>query len=129
MQEELGFPDKADKRAQPGSGWTPATLNRILHKRVVSGELTTFGCVGWQSQLFRGSMPAAIRLTCRRNVFMALILRYANILWMLRYVSVHTSIYTDVRYFYAQDTVVIAPPYPYSRDLWLSWQSDNLRRG
>ena len=24
MQEELGFPNKADKRAQPGSGWTPA---------------------------------------------------------------------------------------------------------
>ena len=37
---------------------------------------------------------------------------YANILlWMLRYVSVHTSIYTDVRYFYVQDTVVIVPPY------------------
>ena len=34
-------------------------------------------------------------------------------LWMLRYVSVHTSIYTDVRYFYAQDTVVIVSPYPY----------------
>ncbi len=32
---------------------------------------------------------------------------------MLRYVSVHTSIYTDVRYFYAQDTGVIVPPYPY----------------
>ena len=30
MQEELGFPDKADKRAQPGTGWTPAELNRIL---------------------------------------------------------------------------------------------------
>ena len=32
---------------------------------------------------------------------------------MLRYASVHTSIYTDVRYFYALDTVVIVPPYPY----------------
>ena len=58
MQEELGFPDKADKRAQPGSGWTPAELNRILHEHVVSGALTTFGCVEWQSQLFRGSMRA-----------------------------------------------------------------------
>ena len=58
MQEELGFPDKADKIAQPGSGWTPAELNRILHEHVVSGELTTFGCVEWQSQLFRGSMRA-----------------------------------------------------------------------
>ncbi len=58
MQEELGFPDKADKRAQPGSGWTPAELNSILQEHVVSGELTTFGCVEWQSQLFRGSMRA-----------------------------------------------------------------------
>ncbi len=24
LQEELGFPDKADKRAEPGTGWTPA---------------------------------------------------------------------------------------------------------
>ncbi len=58
MQEELGFPDKADKRAQPGSGWTPAELNRILHEHVVSDELITFGCVEWQSQLFRGTMRA-----------------------------------------------------------------------
>ncbi len=46
MQEELGFPDKADKRAQPGSGWTHAELNRILQDHVVAGE-TTFGCVEW----------------------------------------------------------------------------------
>jgi hypothetical protein len=58
MQEELGFPDKADKRAEPGTGWTPAELNRILHDHVVAGELTTFGCVEWQSQLFRGVMRA-----------------------------------------------------------------------
>jgi hypothetical protein len=55
-------------------------------------------------------VPAAIRLTCRRNVFMASILRYANIRWMLRSASVHT---TDVRYFFAQDAIVIVPPYPY----------------
>jgi hypothetical protein len=30
LQEELGFPDKADLRAQPGTGWTPAELNNIL---------------------------------------------------------------------------------------------------
>ncbi len=35
MQEELGFPDKADKRAQLGTGWTPAELNSILHDHVV----------------------------------------------------------------------------------------------
>jgi hypothetical protein len=58
MQEESGFPDKADKRAQPGTGWTPAELNRILQDHVVAGDLTTFGCVVWQSQLFRGVMHA-----------------------------------------------------------------------
>ena len=58
MQEELGFRDKADKRAEPGTGWTPAELNRILQDHVVAGELTTFGCVEWQSELFRGVMRA-----------------------------------------------------------------------
>jgi hypothetical protein len=58
MQDELGFADKADKRAQPGTGWTPAELNRILQDHVVHGELTTVGCVEWQSQMFRGTMRA-----------------------------------------------------------------------
>jgi hypothetical protein len=35
LQEELGFPDKADKRAEPGTGWTAAELNSILHSHVV----------------------------------------------------------------------------------------------
>ena len=35
-----------------------AELNRILQGHVVAGELTTFGCVEWQSQLFRGVMCA-----------------------------------------------------------------------
>ena len=59
MQEELDFPDKADKthrRAQQGG--TAAELNRILHDHVVGGESTTFGCVEWQSQLFRRAMRA-----------------------------------------------------------------------
>ena len=58
LQEELGFPDKADKRAEPGSGWTPAELNSILQDHVVDGALTTFGCVEWESELFRGVMRA-----------------------------------------------------------------------
>ena len=58
MQEELGFPDNADKRAQLGTGWTPAELNSILHDHVVGGELTSFGCVEWESQMFRGVMRA-----------------------------------------------------------------------
>ncbi len=52
----MGFPDKADKRAPPGTGWTPAELNHILQAHVVDGSLTTFGCVEWESQLFRGVM-------------------------------------------------------------------------
>ena len=58
LQEELGFPDKADKRAEPGTGWTAAELNSILHSHVVNGELTSFGCVEWVSYLFRGVMSA-----------------------------------------------------------------------
>jgi hypothetical protein len=57
----MGLPhlDKANKRAQPGTSWTSAELNSILHDHVVAGELTTFGCVEWQSQLFRGVMSAS----------------------------------------------------------------------
>ena len=60
LQDELGFPDKADQRAEPGTGWTqtPAELNHILHAHVVDGALTTFGCVEWESDLCRGVMRA-----------------------------------------------------------------------
>jgi hypothetical protein len=60
LQDQLGFqvPDKADQRAAPGSGWTPAELNHILNAYVVDRTLTTFGCVEWESQLFRGVMRA-----------------------------------------------------------------------
>jgi hypothetical protein len=58
-------------------------------------------------------VPAVILLKRLRNVFMASILRYEHIHWMLSYVSVHTGIYPDVLYLYAQDTIVIVPPYPY----------------
>ena len=58
MQDKLGFADKADTRAAAGTGWTPAKLNHILNAHVVDGALTTFGCVEWESQLFRGTMRA-----------------------------------------------------------------------
>ena len=58
LQDVLGFPDKADQRAEPCTGWTPAELNHILYEHVVDGALTTFGCVEWESQLFRGVMCA-----------------------------------------------------------------------
>ena len=58
LQDVLGFPDKADQRAEPGSGWTPAELNHILTAHVMDGAVTTFGCVEWESQLFRGVMRA-----------------------------------------------------------------------
>ena len=51
LQEALGFPDKADRRASPGEGWTPDELNHILQAHVVNGILTTFGCVEWDSEL------------------------------------------------------------------------------
>jgi hypothetical protein len=58
LQDEMGFPDKADKKAPPGTGCTPAELNHILQAHFVDGSLTTFGCVEWESQLFRGVMRA-----------------------------------------------------------------------
>ena len=58
LQEELGFLDKADQRAEPGSGWTPAELNNILQSHVVDGAFSTFGCVDCESDLCRGVMRA-----------------------------------------------------------------------
>ncbi len=58
LQDELGFPDKAAQKAEPGSGWTPAELNHILQSHVVDGTLTTFGCVEWESELCKGVMRA-----------------------------------------------------------------------
>ena len=58
LQEVLGFPDKGDTRASPGSGWTAAELNHILQAHVVDGELTSFGCVEFESEMFRGVMRA-----------------------------------------------------------------------
>ena len=43
LQEALGFPDKNDLRAGPGSGWSAAELNHILQAHVVDGTLITFG--------------------------------------------------------------------------------------
>ncbi len=60
LQDELGFTDKADRRAETGTGWTPAEVNHILHAHVVDSALTTFGCMEWdsESQLVRGVMLA-----------------------------------------------------------------------
>jgi hypothetical protein len=45
LQDELGFPDKADQRAEPGRDWTPEELNHILYAHVINGALTTFWCM------------------------------------------------------------------------------------
>ncbi len=49
LQEALGYPDKGDVRAGPGSGWTAAELNHILQPHVVDGTLTTLGV--WSGSL------------------------------------------------------------------------------
>ena len=58
MQDELGFPYKAD----PRRGWTPAELNSILQNHIVRNRdgcaLITFGCVELESELYRGVMRA-----------------------------------------------------------------------
>ena len=58
LQNELEFSDKADQRAEPGMGWTPAELNQILQAHAVDGTLTTFWRVEWESELCRGVMRA-----------------------------------------------------------------------
>ena len=58
LQEALGFPDKAD----PRRGWTPEELNNILDRHVVRDRngclLLTFGCLEWESEIYRGVMRA-----------------------------------------------------------------------
>ncbi len=63
MQDELGFPDKADQRAEHGSSWTPAELNHILQAHVVDGALSTFRGVEWESNLCRGVMRAKTQIS------------------------------------------------------------------
>jgi hypothetical protein len=55
MQDELGFPDKRDPNK-----WSVSELNDILRKHLVRDRkgcsLRTFGCVEWESELYRGIM-------------------------------------------------------------------------
>ena len=57
MQDELGFPDKQDP-----DKWRVSELNNILQKHVVPDRngcaLHTFGCLEWESELYRGIMRA-----------------------------------------------------------------------
>jgi hypothetical protein len=39
LQDELGFLYKADKRSEPGFGWTPAELNDILQAHIVEANI------------------------------------------------------------------------------------------
>jgi hypothetical protein len=96
LQEALGFPDKGDVRAGPGSGWTAAELNHILQAHVVDGTLTTFGCVEWESEQFRGIMRARcypFKLPKRR--FHGMNPQVFELVYTIAYVYilVHTSTY------------------------------------
>ena len=86
-------------RAGPGSGWTAAELNHILQAHVVDGTLTTFGCVEWESEQFRGVMRARcypFKMPKRRfhgvnpQVYMVV---YPIIYSTYMYISVHTRMY------------------------------------
>ena len=102
LQDALGFPDKGNVRAGPGSGWsrwTAAELNHILQAHVVDGTLTTFGCVEWESEQFRGVMRARcypFKMPKRHlhgvntQVYMVV---YPIIYSMYMYIPVHTSMY------------------------------------
>ena len=103
LQEALGFPDKADGRASPGTGWTPDELNHILQEHVVDGTLTTFGCVEWESEMFRGVMRARcypFKLPKRRfhgfKPQVCILSKSSTYLYILQsclYILVHTGTY------------------------------------
>ena len=100
LQDQLDFPDKANQRAAPGTGWTPAELNHILHVHVVDGTLTTFGCVEWESQLFRGTIRARcypFNLPKRRfhsfNLKVRTCMHMMHILGTCQYILSHTDMY------------------------------------
>ena len=67
----MGFPDKKDPKK-----WSVSELNDMLRTHVVCDRkgcsLQTFGCLEWESQLYRGIMyarcyPFKIRGHCFRN--------------------------------------------------------------
>ena len=96
LQEALGFPDKGDVRAGPGSGWTAAELNHILQAHVVDGTLTTFGCVEWESEQFRGVMRARcypFKMSKRRFHGMNPQVYSVTCTILYRYKPVYTSMY------------------------------------
>ena len=57
MQDKLGFPDKKDPNK-----WSVSELNDILKTHVVCDRngcsLQMFGCLEWESELYRGIMCA-----------------------------------------------------------------------
>ena len=57
MQDKVGFDDEKDSNT-----WTVSKLNNILKAHVVcdrnSCSLRTFGCLEWESELYRGIMSA-----------------------------------------------------------------------
>ena len=57
IQDELGFPDKKGPRK-----WSVSELKDILRTHVVCDRnccsLQTFGCLEWESELYRGIMRA-----------------------------------------------------------------------
>ena len=96
LQEALGFPDKDNVRAGPGSWWTAAQLNHILQAHVVDGTLTTFGCVKWESEQSRGVMRARcypFKMSKRR--FHGMNPQVFKLVYTIAYmyIHVHTSTY------------------------------------
>ena len=63
MQDELGFPDKRDPNK-----WGVSELNYILRNYLVCDRngcsINTFGCVEWESELYRGIMQLVMRARC-----------------------------------------------------------------
>ncbi len=72
LQDALGFPDQADQRAEPGTGWTPPELNHLLQAHVVDGAALSTLCVWNGSQICAGAscVPDVIQLICQNTTSM-----------------------------------------------------------
>jgi hypothetical protein len=94
-------PEEKDSERALALGGCP--MNHILQNHVVDGSLTTFGCVEWESELFRGAMRARcypFKMPKHRfhsfnpQVFILYYLStYLYILCACYYVLVHTGTY------------------------------------
>ena len=124
MQDKLGFPDKLDPNK-----WGISELNNILQKHVVPDlngcALHTFGCLEWESELYRGIMRAScvtpskcqsVGSQCEPSGTLQCMIPgwFQPAPGISHSEVIYTMVipYLSLTYSIGQDTVLIVPPYP-----------------